>query len=179
MNSAVASPAARPNRLLWAVIGGLLVLNVLLVGCLLMGHALASCASPATASARPTAGASFLADTLQLTARQRVGYDSLRARYVRQVQPLADRCRQSCQQYFAELDPTLSDAQLAARSRAALDHKVAVDVATMRHLQQVAALCTPKQRQVLQRLLAQPPGDGCAAPGGDGAECFIPLTKRP
>ncbi|HEX8656882.1 MAG TPA: Spy/CpxP family protein refolding chaperone [Hymenobacter sp.] len=180
MNNAAALPSARPNRVLWIVIGVLLVLNALLVGCLLMGPRQEACSHPAGHGhgTRATAGASFLADTLQLTAAQRVGYDSLRARYVQQVQPLAMSCRASCQQFFAQLDPGLSDAQLAEKSRAALSNKVAVDVATVRHLQQVAVLCTPPQRQLLHRLLTQQPGHGCAAPGSEGVECFSPLHQR-
>jgi Spy/CpxP family protein refolding chaperone len=157
----------------WGV-AGLLLLNVALVAWLWVApHLAARLARPTL----PTAGASFLADTLHFSAAQRVRYDSLRARYDRQARPLAQECRQSCQQYFALLDSTLTDAQLADRSRAALASKVAVDVLTVRHLQQVAALCTPAQRTLLQRLLAQTPGEGCAAPGGGNAECLTPLNQ--
>ncbi|WP_221766288.1 hypothetical protein [Hymenobacter metallilatus] len=164
--------ANRPNRLLGRLVGGLLVLNLALVGWLWLAPALAARPQPAS----PASGAAFLADTLQFSASQRVRYDSLRVRYFRQVTPLAQQCRQSCQQYFSLVDSTLTDAQLAQRSRAALDSKVTVDVLTVRHLQQVAALCTPAQRILLQRLVSQAPGDGCAAPGAN-AECLMPLSQ--
>ena len=104
-------------------------------------------------------------------------YDTLQARYFRRVRPLAQSCRQSCQQYFALLDSTLTDQQLAEQSRAALASKVAVDVLTVRHLQQVAALCRPDQRTLLRQLLVQASGDGCAAPGGGNADCVMPLAQ--
>jgi Spy/CpxP family protein refolding chaperone len=175
MNSPATVLPDRSNRLLWGIIGVLLVLNFALVGWLLCAPSLAHSRTPAPLPARSGTGATFLVDTLQLSASQRQHYDTLRARYLQQVQPLAQTCRRSCQQYFAQLDPNLTDAQLAERSRAALANKVAVDVATMRHLQQLAALCTPTQRQLLQRLLTQTPSDGCAAPGGVEGECFLPL----
>lgn len=175
MNSAAPAFSIRLPRLVWGVAGLLLLLNVALVAWLWVApHLTARLPRP---TPQPTAGASFLADTLRFSAGQRVRYDSLRARYDRQARPLAQECRQSCQQYFALLDSTLTDAQLADRSRAALASKVAVDVLTVRHLQQVAALCSPPQRQLLQRLLAQAPGAGCAAPGGGNAECLPPLNQ--
>ncbi|MBD2770021.1 hypothetical protein IC235_19205 [Hymenobacter sp. BT664] len=171
MNNLPPSLPNRSNRLPWVLVGILLLLNLALVACL--------CLTPATNSsaARPASGAIFLADTLRFSAAQRVRYDTLRSGYLRQVQPLARSCRRSCRQYFATLDSQLTDAQLAERSREALSHKVAVDVVTVRHLQQVAALCTPAQRQLLQRLLAQPPGDGCVAGEKEGVECILPLNR--
>jgi hypothetical protein len=173
MNSVASSLPARPARLLRFLVGALLLLNAALVGWLWLAPA----RKPAPPPSQPAAGASFLADTLQLSAAQRVRYDSLQARYFRQVRPLAQGCRQSCQQYFSLLDSTLTDQQLAERSRAALASKVAVDVLTVRHLQQVAALCRPDQRILLRRLVAQAPADGCAAPGQGNADCVMPLEE--
>jgi len=92
----------------------------------------------------------ILIDTLRFSPAQRPRYAVLPAQYLQQVQPLAQHCRQSCQQRFALLDSALTDRQLAAHSRAALDSKVAVDGLTVWHLQQKAALCTPAQRTLLR-----------------------------
>ena len=78
---------------------------------------------------------------------------------------------------FSLLDSTLTDQQLVEQSRAALASKVAVDVLTVRHLQQVAALCRPDQGTLLRQLLVQASGDECAAPGGDNADCVMPLAQ--
>ena len=78
---------------------------------------------------------------------------------------------------FSLLDSTLTDQQLVEQSRAALASKVAVDVLTVRHLQQVAALCRPDQGTLLRQLLVQASGDGCAAPGGGNADCVMPLAQ--
>jgi|GEM_PF-3088764 len=174
MSSVAAFVPLRPARLLSVLVAVLLLLNAALVGWLWLAPGRRTLPRPAPPA---PAGASFLADTLRLSASQRVRYDSLRVHYFRQVRPLAQGCRQSCQQYFSLLDSTLTDAQLAERSRAALASKVAVDVLTVRHLQQVAALCRPEQRTLLRRLLAQVPGDDCAAPGGNNATCVMPLDE--
>lgn len=155
MNSVAPLFPFRPTRLPWALVGLLLLLNMALAGWVWLAP------GPPTPPAAPTISTSFLADTLRFSPAQRVRYDTLKARYLRQASPLAQRCRESCQHYFCLLDSTLTDAQLAARSRAALTGKVAVDVLTIHHLQQVAALCTPAQRAVLHRLLAH---DGYVAP---------------
>ena len=174
MNSLAAAAPTRPARLLSLLVGALLLLNTALMGWLWLAPGRSTPPQPGLPA---PAGAAFLADTLHLSSAQRVRYDSLQAHYFRQVRPLAQGCRQSCQQYFALLDSTLTDVQLAERSRAALTSKVAVDVLTVRHLQQVAALCRPEQRTLLRRLLAQAPGDGCAAPGSNNAGCVMPLDE--
>ena len=173
MNSIASSAPARPTRWLGGLVAALLLLNAALVGWLWLAPGrVAAPQAPQSAS-----GASFLADTLRLSTAQRVRYDTLQARYFRQVRPLAQSCRQSCQQYFSLLDSTLTDQQLAEQSRAALASKVNVDVLTVRHLQQVAALCRPDQRTLLRQLLVQASGDGCAAPGGGNADCMMPLAQ--
>lgn len=175
MDSAASSFPVRSPRFGWGVAALLLVLNVALVAWLWLAPPLATSRRRPTPT--PSAGASFLADTLAFSAGQRVRYDSLRARYDRQARPLTHECRQSCQQYFSLLDSTLTDAQLADRSRAALASKIAVDVLTVRHLQQVAALCTPAQRTLLQQLLAQTPGEEYAPPGGSNTACLKPPNQ--
>lgn len=141
--------SAVPGRVLWAAVVSLLLLNAALVGWLWL-------ARPAVPGA-PVTGAAFLPDTLAFTAAQRMQYDTLRRRYLLRVRPLTRACRADYQHYFQLLDSTLSDRELLARSHAALASKAAVDVHTLRHLQQVLALCTPAQAQRLRQVLQQVP----------------------
>lgn len=174
MSNVASSPLAGPTRLLVSLVVVLLLLNAALVGWLWLapGH------TP-TPPVAPASGAAFLADTLQLSAAQRARYDSLQDHYSRQVRPLTQSCRQSCQQYFSLFDSTLTDEQLAARARKALASKVAVDVLTVRHLQQVSALCGPQQRNLLRQLLGQGPDASCAAPGTDAIYATpLPSLKK-
>ncbi len=145
---------ARPTRPVWALVLVLLLVNIGLLSWVLLTPG-AVAAARHTQAAHPAAGRSFLADTLHLTADQRARYESLRSRYFVEVKPLTQMCRQDCQRYFLLLDSSkLSDPQLAERARGALSSKVAVDVLTVRHLQQVSAMCSPKQRQTLRQVLA-------------------------
>jgi hypothetical protein len=152
MNKLLSWLTARPTRPVWALVVVLLLLNLSLLSWVML--------APSVAAARPSravqpAGRTFLIDTLHLSANQRARYDSLRTRYFVEVKPLTQLCRQECQRYYLLLDSSqLSDPQLAARARGALASKVAVDVLTVRHLQQVAALCSPTQRQTLRQVLA-------------------------
>ncbi len=153
MNKLASWLTARPTRPLWGLVVVLLIINIGLLSWVSIAPGVA--ASRPAPPVHPPAGRSFLADTLHMSADQWARYDSLRARYFLQVQTQTQRCRQDCQRYFLLLDSAqLSDAQLAARSRDALSSKVAVDVLTVRHLQQVAALCSPTQRQTLRQVLA-------------------------
>ena len=172
--------AAHPTRPVWALVAVLLLLNIGLLTWVSMAPGIA--ASRPVLPAHPAAGRAFLADTLHLSARQYARYDSLRAHYFLQVQPLTQRCRQECQRYFLLLDSAkLSDAQLAARAHDALAHKVAVDVLTVRHLQQVAALCSPTQRQTLRQVLAPDCSVVDCRPGEvpRGLPTAVPATGRP
>ena len=96
MSSVASSVLARPTRWLGGLVLALLLLNAALVGWLW----LAPCRAVTPQPPQLASGASFLADTLQLSVAQRVRYDTLQARYSRRVRPLAQSCRQSCQQYF-------------------------------------------------------------------------------
>lgn len=96
MSSVVSSVSTSPTRLLGGLVLALLLLNAVLVGWLWLAPG--RTATPQ--SPQPASGASFLADTLQLSVAQRVRYDTLQARYFRQVRPLAQNCRQSCQKCF-------------------------------------------------------------------------------
>ena len=152
---------------------GLLLLNAALVGWLWLARPVAPVA--------PATGAAFLPDTLAFTVAQRVQYDTLRQRYLRQVRPLTRACHADYQNYFQLLDSTLSDEQLLVRSRAALSSKAAVDVCTVRHLQQVAALCTPAQAQRLRQVLRQAPGlthPGHLSLNGSSVSCPVEATSK-
>lgn len=160
-------------RVLWAAVVGLLLLNAALVGWLWL-------ARPA-APVVPVTGAAFLPDTLDFSAAQRVQYDTLRQRYLQQVRPLTQACHADYQNYFQLLDSTLSDEQLLVRSRAALASKAAVDVCTVRHLQQVLALCTPEQAQRLRQVLRQAPGlthPGHMSANGSPVSCPVGTTHE-
>lgn len=163
---------ARSTRPLWGLVTVLLVLNAALVGWLMVAPSVA--ATHPHRAHQAAVKTNFLADTLHFSPAQRRQYEVLRARYRAAVQPLTQACRQECQRYFLLADSTnLTDAQLTARSRAALERKVAVDVCTARHLQQVAALCTPAQRVVLRRVLAPDCSEnGCVMPAEKlGGQC--------
>jgi uncharacterized membrane protein len=154
------------NRPLWGLVTLLLALNTALIGWLVV--------APSVAASQPHQGhhgaakKHFLADTLQFSPEQLRQYNALRTQYLARVRPLTQVCRQECQRYFLLVDSAaMTDAQLTTRSRAALERKVAVDVCTARHLQQVAAMCTPAQRIILRRVLAPDCSEnGCKMPEG-------------
>jgi len=152
MNSS--APRLSTLRLLWGIIIVLVLVNVALLAWLWM--------SPGRVrhpgGPGPGGAENFLAEELHFTPAQRTRFDSLRASYFRQMHPLMERAHANRLNYFQLLDDTtLTDQQLAQRAAVGHTAMTAVDVLTLRHFQQVAALCTPAQRQQLTHVLAELP----------------------
>ena len=156
MNNFGFSSINNSSRWLWGLVIVLGLLNAALVTWLWLAPVAKPQPEPATT------GATFLPDTLGFSASQRVRYDTLRAQYVQQLQVLAESCPSQGRRYATLLDSTLPDNRLAASCRAALDSRVTADMLTVRHLQQVAAVCTPAQRVMLHQLLLHVPAS-CGA----------------
>ena len=152
MNSS--APRLSTFRLLWGIIIVLVLLNAALLAWLWLAPGRAR----HPGGPGPGGPENFLAEKLHFNPAQRTRFDSLRATYFRQMSPLMERAHASRLNYFQLLDDTtLTDQQLAQRAAAGHAAMTAVDVLTLRHFQQVAALCTPAQREQLTQVLAELP----------------------
>ncbi|MGM9507341.1 Spy/CpxP family protein refolding chaperone [Larkinella sp. GY13] len=112
-------------------------------------------------------GRSYLSKTLGFSEEQRTKYRAMRQNHFKTIRPLLDSMRQERQRFFRQVnDSTQTDAQLTQQARQLEEYSVRLDVLTLRHFQQVSALCTPEQRQKLQKVLADRPGFGSFSGSG-------------
>ncbi|MBC6611760.1 periplasmic heavy metal sensor [Hymenobacter sp. BT507] len=151
-------PRLSSFRLLWGSLIVLVILNVSLLAWLWLAPARMPGGWHPRGGPGPEGAESFLAERLHFTPAQRTRFDSLRAMYFRQMRPLMERAHTNRLNYFQLLDDTtLTDQQLAQRAAVGHAAMTQVDVLTLRHFQQIAALCTPAQRQQLTQVLAELP----------------------
>lgn len=169
MNSPT-TPRSRYNRVLVGLVAALALLNVALVAWIWLAPGHGHPPGPRGPWPGRREPDNFLADTLQFSAAQRAQYDSLRTAYFRQLTPMMERAHARRLDYYKLLDSTLTNQQLLQRAEAGHAAMAAVDVLTLRHFQQVAALCTPPQRQLLSKVLRRLPigPGGPPPPGGRG-----------
>lgn len=152
------TPRLSSFRLLWGIIIVLVLLNVSLLAWLWLAPTRMPGGGWPRGGPGPAGAESFLAEQLHFTPAQRTRFDSLRTTYFRQMRPLMERAHANRLNYFQLLnDTTLTDQQLAQRAAATHAIMTQVDVLTLRHFQQVAALCTPAQREQLAEVLAELP----------------------
>ncbi|MEZ0542933.1 Spy/CpxP family protein refolding chaperone [Fibrella arboris] len=106
---------------------------------------------------RSSTAGTFLADTLQFTQEQRQQLAGWQKAYFQQVEPRRKRLKQARKAYFHLLDSSLTDTHrrelVTAFHRQAAD----IDLITLTHFDRVAAICTPEQRTLLNKLLGELP----------------------
>lgn len=140
-------------RLLVGIIVALILLNAGLMAWMWLGP---------RAHRQPRGdGRTYLSKTLGLSDEQRSQYRVMRQKHFQAIRPLLDSLRQERRRFFALVDDsTQTEAQLIGRARQLEEKNARLDVLTLRHFQQVSALCTPEQRQKLKQVLAERPGFG-------------------
>jgi Spy/CpxP family protein refolding chaperone len=112
-------------------------------------------------------GRSYLSKTLGFSEEQRTKYRAMRQHHFQNIKPLLDSMRQERKRFFLRVnDSTQTDAQLLTEARQLAEKSARLDVMNLRHFQQVSTLCTPEQKQKLQKVLADRPGFGSF--GGQG-----------
>ncbi|MEZ0607819.1 Spy/CpxP family protein refolding chaperone [Fibrella sp. WM1] len=99
----------------------------------------------------------FLADTLKFNASQRQQLDSLQKRYFGEVRPRFRQLRNDRKAYFRLVDATFTAEQRRTQRLAFYQKSAELDSITLAHFDNVAALCTPPQRQLLSKLLTEMP----------------------
>ena len=101
---------------------------------------------------------SFLSDTLKFSPQQRQQFDSLRKSYFEKTGPMARQLRAARQDFYRQLDDTtLSEKQLFEQAAQINNRISTIDVITLQHFRQVAAICTPEQRAKLKTILVEMP----------------------
>jgi Spy/CpxP family protein refolding chaperone len=117
------------------------------------------CGKPAVGTSAPEHvcwhNADWLAGKLKLTPEQKAKVEALNAEYVAALESTGAMHRELHAQlntalFDADAPPEKDDALLAEMSRA----RLAADRATIRHIRAVAALLTPEQRKLFQKLFA-------------------------
>ncbi len=141
----------RRNRLLPVIIGALVALNIGLLTWIWV--------RPTGAEHRrnrSTVG-TFLADTLQFSPQQRQQLASLQKTYMEQMQARQKSLRQARKAYFRLTDSSFTDAQRRQQALAFHEQAAQIDLLTLAHFDQVAAICSPEQRKLLNKLLGELP----------------------
>ncbi len=142
---------SRRTRLLTGIIMALVVLNIGLLGWIwFRSH------GPAHRLPR-TGNRTFLADTLGFDARQKQQLADLQTGYFKQVRPRQRALRQERKTYFRLTDPSFTEAQRREKALAFHQQSADVELMTLAHFDNVAAICNPKQRQLLNQLLSELP----------------------
>jgi Spy/CpxP family protein refolding chaperone len=135
-------------RLLIGLVLGLAILNVALLfwfGPFRHGH---------RDGFRPNERRAFLTRQLDFTEHQRQQYNELRERYFTERRSLAEGIRPMRKRFFGQLsDTTASDSALLAQAQTYHTQLARIDLLTLRHFQQVAAICTPEQRKKLANIV--------------------------
>lgn len=149
----------RRTRLLTGIIIALVALNVGLLGWIwVRSHRPVH--KPSRISSR-----TFLDDTLGLDARQKQQLADLQTVYFKQVRPRQRQLRQERKTYFRLTDSSFTDAQRREKALAFHQQSADVELMTLAHFDKVAAICNPKQRQLLNHLLSELPGRATAGGG--------------
>lgn len=99
----------------------------------------------------------FLADTLGFSPQQRQQLASLQKAYFQQVEPRQKPLKQARKAYFHLLDSSLTEARRHELVTAFHQQAADVDLITLAHFDRVAAICTPQQRKLLNKLLGELP----------------------
>ncbi len=157
----------RRTRLLTGIIIALVALNIGLLGWIW-----ARSSRPAHRAFRISSRA-LLADTLGLDTRQKQQLADLQTAYFKQVRPRQRQLRQERKTYFRLTDSSFTEAQRREKALAFHQQSVQVELMTLAHFDKIAAICNPKQRQLLNQLLSELPGRAMAGgafrmPGGVG-----------
>ena len=113
---------------------------------------------------RSTVG-TFLADTLDFTTQQRQQLAGLQKTYVQQMQARQKPLRQARKAYFRLTDSSFTDRQRREQAMAFHQQAAEIDLLTLTHFDQVAAICTPEQRRLLNKLLGELPSRAFRMPG--------------
>lgn len=100
----------------------------------------------------------FLADTLGFSPQQRQQVAILQKAYLQQVEPLQKPLKQARKAYFHLLDSSLTDTHRRELVLAFHQQAADIDLITLSHFDRVAAICTPEQRKLLNKLLGELPG---------------------
>lgn len=146
----------RRTRLLTGIIIALVALNIGLLGWIwFRSHRPAH--RPPRISSR-----TFLADTLGLDNRQKQQLADLQTAYFKQVRPRQRQLRQERKLYFRLTDSSFTEAQRREKALAFHQQSAQVELMTLAHFDRVAAICNPKQRQLLNHLLSELPGRATA-----------------
>ena len=158
----------RRTRLLTGIIIALVALNMGLLGWIWFRSHRPAHRLPRTSSR------TFLADTLGFDARQKQQLADLQTVYFRQVRPRQRQLRQERKTYFRLTDSSFTEAQ--RREKAVAFHRQSADVElmTLAHFDKIAAICNPKQRQLLDHLLSELPGRATA-----GGAFRVPSFRSP
>jgi Spy/CpxP family protein refolding chaperone len=107
----------------------------------------------------------FLADTLHFTSQQRQQLTGLQKTYFQQLQARQKSLRQARKAYFRLADSSFTDAQRREQALAFHRQAAETDLLTLAHFDRVAAICTPEQRRLLNKLLGQLPNRAFRMPG--------------
>ncbi|MBO0949703.1 Spy/CpxP family protein refolding chaperone [Fibrella forsythiae] len=99
----------------------------------------------------------FLADTLGFSPQQRQQLVSLQKAYFQQVEARQKPLKQARKAYFHLLDSSLTDTHRRELVTAFHQQAAEIDLITLTHFDRVAAICTPEQRTLLNKLLGELP----------------------
>jgi Spy/CpxP family protein refolding chaperone len=103
---------------------------------------------------RPGERLTFLTRQLNFTKNQQQQYHTLRERYFVQRRIVAEGVRPLRKRFFGQLsDTTASDSALLTQAQQYHTQLARIDLLTLRHFQQVAAICTPEQRKKLATIV--------------------------
>ena len=141
----------RRTRLLTGIIIALVALNMGLLGWIWVRSN-----RPAHRPAR-TSSRTFLADTLGFDARQQQQLADLQAVYFKEVRPRQRQLRQQRKTYFRLTDSSFTEAQRREKVLMVQRQSAEVELMTLAHFDKIGAICTPKQRQLLNHLLSELP----------------------
>lgn len=106
---------------------------------------------------RSSTAGTFLADTLGFSTQQRQQLASLQKVYFQQIEPRQKPLKQARKAYFHLLDSSLTDAHRRELVLAFHQQAADIDLITLTHFDRVAAICTPEQRKLLNKLLGELP----------------------
>ncbi|ARK09642.1 Spy/CpxP family protein refolding chaperone [Fibrivirga algicola] len=105
-----------------------------------------------------TRSGTFLADTLRFTDQQRTQLAGLQKTYFQTMKQQEAPLKQARKAYFRLTDSSFTDAQRRQQALAFHEQAANVDLLTLAHFDRVAGICTPEQRQLLNKLLGELPG---------------------
>jgi len=141
----------RRIRLLLGIIVALVFLNIGLLAWLWV--------RPASNEHRRnrTRSGTFLADTLRFTEQQRKQLAGLQQTYFQEMKQQEAPLKKARKAYFRLTDSSFTDAQRREQALAFHQQAADMDLLTLAHFDRVAGICTPDQRQLLNKLLGELP----------------------